>query len=55
MPVPDRAILNRLARALPDIQWWVETRSMLLSGRCKVFGLEEGGGQDFVVHDTKMC
>ncbi len=53
MPVPDRTTLNRLARALPDIPRWVETRSMLLSGRCEVFGLEEGGDPGFVVRDTE--
>ncbi len=45
--------LDLLARALPDVPRWVETRSMLLSGRCEVFGLEEGGDYGFVVRDTE--
>lgn len=32
---------GRLARALPDVPRWVETRSMLLSGSCEVRGYEE--------------
>jgi RimJ/RimL family protein N-acetyltransferase len=48
---------KRLARALPDIPQWVETRSMLLSGQCEVLGLEEKEGWiqpglSFVVRDT---
>jgi RimJ/RimL family protein N-acetyltransferase len=49
----DRAILNRLAQALPDVPRWVETRSMLLSGRCEVFGLKEEEDLDFVVRDAE--
>lgn len=49
---PDRTTLNRLARDLPDIPRWVETRSMLLSGRCKIFGLEEGEETAFVARDV---
>ena len=49
----DRAILDRLVRALPDIPRWVETRSMLLSGRCEVFGIEEGEDLSFVVRDAE--
>ncbi len=45
--------LDRLARDLPDGPRWVETRSMLLSGRCEVFGLEEGEDPDFIVRDTE--
>jgi hypothetical protein len=46
---PNKATLNRLAHNLPDIPRWVETRSMWLSGRCEVFGLEEDGDPSFVV------
>ena len=49
----DRALLDRLAQALPDIPRWVETRSMLLSGRCEVFGLGEGEDLSFVVRDAE--
>lgn len=49
----DRAISDRLARALPDVPQWVETRSMLLSGRCEVFGLKEGEDLSFVVRDAE--
>lgn len=49
----NRAISDRLARALPDVPRWVETRSMLLSGRCEVFGLEEGEDLSFVVRDAE--
>jgi RimJ/RimL family protein N-acetyltransferase len=49
----DRAILDWLVRALPDVPRWVETRSMLLSGRCEVFGLEEGEDLGFVVRDAE--
>ena len=41
----------RLARILPDIPRWVETRSMLLSEECEVLGLEERGGLSFVVRE----
>lgn len=53
MPKPGRASLSRLARTLPDVPRWVETRSMLLSGHCEVFGLEEGRDSGFVVRDTE--
>jgi hypothetical protein len=46
--MPDRDTLDRLARSLPDVPRWIETRSMLLSGDCELFGLREGGA-DFVV------
>lgn len=53
MPESDKAIQARLIQALPDIPRWVETRSILLSGRCKVLGLEdESEGLSFVVRDT---
>jgi GNAT superfamily N-acetyltransferase len=42
---------QRLARALPDIPRWLETRGMLLSGECEVLGLAEGSASDYVVRD----
>lgn len=55
--MPDKDTLGgiavRLARDLPDIPRWIETRSMLLSGDCEVFGLEQGGS-DFVVRDPEL-
>ncbi len=48
-----KATLGRLARILPDVPRWVETRSMLHSCRYEVFGLEEGGDPGFVVRDTE--
>ncbi len=53
MPGLDKATLDRLARALPDIPRWVETRSMLLSGRCEIFGLEGRTEPCFVVRDSE--
>ncbi len=53
MPGLDKATLNRLARALPDIPRWVETRSMLLSGHCGIFGLEGRTEPCFVVRDSE--
>lgn len=38
-------VAERLARVLPDVPRWLETRSMLLSGQCEVLGLEEGGSE----------
>ncbi len=52
MPVPNRGISVRLARALLDAPRWIETRSMLLSGDCEILGLE--GGPDFVVRDPEL-
>lgn len=49
----DRRTLDRLARALPDVPRWIETRSMLLSGDCEIFGLREEG-PDFVVRDPEL-
>ncbi|HZY56217.1 MAG TPA: GNAT family N-acetyltransferase, partial [Rubrobacteraceae bacterium] len=43
----------RLVRALPDIPRGVETRSMLLSGRCEIFGLEGRTEPCFVVRDSE--
>ncbi len=53
MPGLDKVTLNRLARALPDIPRWVETRSMLLSGRCEIFGLEGKTEPCFIVRDSE--
>lgn len=50
MGASDAAVL--LARALPDVPRWVETRSMLLGGECELFGLEGGGDPCFVVRGT---
>ena len=51
--MPDRDVLDRLARALPDAPRWIETRAMLLSGECEVFGLEEEK-LCFVVRDPDL-
>lgn len=51
MHVSDKSVLDRLARTLPDVPRWVETRSMLLSGDCEIFGLEEN--TSFVARDTE--
>jgi GNAT superfamily N-acetyltransferase len=49
-----RSVLDRLALTLPDIPRWLEARSMLLSGRCEVLGLEEGGADPrFVVRELE--
>lgn len=45
--------LHKLAMALPDIPRWVETRAMLLSNQCEIFGLKEVGELSFVVSSTK--
>ena len=36
-----KATLGRLARVLPDVPRWVETRLMLHSCRCEVLGLRK--------------
>ncbi|HWO87781.1 MAG TPA: GNAT family N-acetyltransferase [Gemmatimonadales bacterium] len=46
MPVAD------LARALPDVPRWVETRATLLSGRAEVLGLS-GDRRNFVVRSLR--
>jgi RimJ/RimL family protein N-acetyltransferase len=38
---PDGQLFKRLASRLPDIPRWIEPRSMLLSGTCQLFGLDE--------------
>ena len=45
--------LRLVGPGLPDVPRWVETRSMLLSGRCEVFRLEEGEDLGFVVRDAE--
>jgi len=49
-------IEEKLAKALPDIPRWIETRSMLLSGRCEVRGLKSAGETVFIVlsHETGL-
>ena len=41
----------RLAALLPDVPRFVETRGMLLEGRCEVLGLEWGPSPSFVTRD----
>lgn len=43
--------LAELARTLPDVPRWIETRSMLLSGRGEVYGA--GSARAFAVLDRK--
>ena len=44
---------GRLARLLPDLPRWIEVRSMLLSGRCEVFGLEEEPQPRFAICNSE--
>lgn len=48
------SLLHKLASSLPDIPRWVETRSMLLSGRGELFGVDETGTLSFVVGSPEM-
>jgi hypothetical protein len=49
-----KSVLDRLAHALPDIPRWLHVRSMLLSGRCEVLGLAEGGSKpQFVARELE--
>jgi GNAT superfamily N-acetyltransferase len=49
-----KSVLDRLAHALPDIPRWLYVRSMLLSGRCEVLGLVEGGPEpQFVARELE--
>ena len=49
-----KSLLDRLAHALPDIPRWLYARSMLLSGRCEVLGLAEGGPEpQFVARELE--
>jgi GNAT superfamily N-acetyltransferase len=41
-----------LAKRLPDLPRWVETRGMLLSGRCELLGPPGPGPADFLVRGT---
>lgn len=41
--------LQKFAGILPDIPRWVETRSMLLAGRCEVLGAQGEASRGFVV------
>lgn len=46
---------RELARALPDLPRWVETRGMLLAGHCTVYS---GGGDGYAVrgaHEPLVC
>jgi GNAT superfamily N-acetyltransferase len=40
-----------IARRLPDIPRWVEARSLLLTGACEIFGLEDGPPLSLAVRD----
>lgn len=46
--------LASLAKHLPDIPRFVETRAMLLAERCEVFGLEERDSANFVLRSTDV-
>ena len=49
-----KSVLAGLARTLPDLPRWLETRSMLLSGRCEVLGLEEASPEtSFVARELE--
>ncbi|NIR50134.1 GNAT family N-acetyltransferase [candidate division KSB1 bacterium] len=48
----------KLALTLPDIPRWVETRGLLLAGRCEVYGATYSDDSDFVVRslvDSLIC
>ena len=46
--------MERLAESLPDVPRWLYARSMLLSGRCEVLGLEETlSGPSFVARELE--
>jgi hypothetical protein len=47
-------LLRKLASPLPDIPRWVETRSMLLSGRCELFGFDETGAPSFALGSLEL-
>lgn len=51
---PTESQMERLAGSLPDVPRWLYARSMLLSGRCEVLGLEEGrSGPSFVARELE--
>ena len=46
--------MERLAESLPDVPRWLYARSMLLSGRCEVLGLEDTpSGPSFVARELE--
>lgn len=45
--------LKRLALALPDIPRWVETRALLLTGECELFGLDDENDLAFVINSAE--
>lgn len=49
-----KSLSRKLALALPDIPRWVETRSLLLSGRGQLFGVDETGTFSLVVSSPEM-
>jgi GNAT superfamily N-acetyltransferase len=53
MPISDREAHLSLARTLPDVPRWLETRSILFSDCCEVLGLDEGERTSFIARDTE--
>lgn len=52
--MPSECHAERLAGSLPDVPRWLYARSMLLSGRCEVLGLEEArSGPSFVARELE--
>jgi len=47
------SLLQRLAAAIPDVPKWLETRSLLLSDDCELFGLDERAGINFIARDPE--
>jgi RimJ/RimL family protein N-acetyltransferase len=45
--------LTALAKRLPDIARFVETRAMLLANQCEIFGLDETAETSFVVRNLE--
>lgn len=46
--------LARLAKSLPDIPRFVETRAMMLDDHCEIFGLDETDQANFVVRNQEI-
>jgi RimJ/RimL family protein N-acetyltransferase len=46
--------LARLAKSLPDIPRFVETRAMMLGDHCEIFGLHETDRANFVVRNQEI-
>lgn len=46
--------LARLAKSLPDIPRFVETRAMMLDDHCEIFGLDETDQTNFVVRNQEI-